>query len=52
MLPAQQQLQVTFEVTFKFQDNKIQLQQAVEQQEAKSEGTYGRDDLCLKATQI
>lgn len=51
MLPVQQQLEVTT-VTFKFQDNKIQLQQAVEQQEAKFEGTYGRDDLCLKATQI
>lgn len=51
MLPVQQQLEVTT-VTFKFQDGKIQLQQAVEQQEAKSESTYGRDDLCLKATQI
>lgn len=50
MLPVQQQLEVTT-VTFKFQDNKIQLQQAVEQQEAKSESTYGRDDLCLRATQ-
>lgn len=51
MLPVQQQLEVTA-VTFTFQDNKIQLQQAVKQQEAKSEGTYGREDLCLKATQI
>lgn len=31
MLTVQQQLEVTA-VTFKFQDNKIQLQQAVEQQ--------------------
>lgn len=51
MFPVRQQLEVTT-VTFKFQDNKIQLQQAVEQQEAKSESTYGRDDLCLRATQI
>lgn len=49
VLPVQQQLEVTT-ATFKFQDSKIQLQQAVEQQEAKSESTYGRDDLCLKAT--
>lgn len=47
MLPVQQQLEVAT-VTFKFQDNKVQLQLALEQQES----TYGRDDLCLKATQI
>jgi len=46
MLPVQQQLEVAI-VTFKFQDNKVQLHHALEQQDAESESTYGRDNLCL-----
>lgn len=39
-------------MTFKLQDNEIHPQHGLEQQDAKSESTYGKDALCLKATQI
>lgn len=47
-LSDQQQLEVAV-VTFKFQDNKVHRQHGLD---AKSESTYGKDQLWLKAAQI